>query len=151
MSTFSSKQRKYAASAHNHAKTPAASDALVETMCLAACVDGKLEEGEAAALARQIAATPGFESRKAEPLAKTVKQMVDRLAKEGLKARVAAIAKALGSDKDAREEAFALATMFVLFDGVVGDEEQALLEALQAELKISDESAARISALLAEA
>jgi len=64
---------------------------------------------------------------------------------------VRSIAKAIGEDIEAREEAFALATLFVLFDGEVGDEEQEFLELLQAALHLSDERASNISSLLAEA
>lgn len=147
---------------HNHYKqvatatperaplTPAAQEALVEVMTMAACVDGMLEEGEGRALAMQILATPGFEHLSKDELAAKVEEIVVRIAEEGLTHRVQACAEALGSDPRTREEAFALATLFVLFDGEVGDEEQELLELLQARLHISDEKASHITSLLAE-
>ncbi|MGI5863198.1 MAG: hypothetical protein ACOX6T_14220 [Myxococcales bacterium] len=149
--TFAKKHEKLVAARRCHATCgDAASRAMVETMCLAACVDGKLEDGEAVALARQIIATPGFENCDPRELACMVEQMVDRAASEGIEARVDAIAAQIGEDAKAREEAFALATLFALYDGEVGEEEQALLDALQKALRISDECAARVSALLVE-
>lgn len=127
-----------------------AQEALVEVMTIAACVDGMLEEGEGRALAMQILATPGFEGLDNHALARTVEAIALRVATEGIPARLHAIAQAIGDDLHTREEAFALATLFVLFDGEVGDEEQELLEALQRELHISDERASHITSLLAE-
>jgi tellurite resistance protein len=149
MTTFAKKHRRYTSKAKSAAPS-AASEALVETMCLAACVDGRLEDGEAVALAGQIMATPGFSHLGAEQVAAMVKQMVSRLAKEGIAKRVKSISTALAGDRQAREEAFALATLFALFDGEVRDEEQALLDSLQKALGISDDCAARVSALLSE-
>ncbi|HCF57041.1 MAG TPA: hypothetical protein DFS52_03465 [Myxococcales bacterium] len=150
--TFGKKHQKFLAARQCHVDCgDRAERALVETMCLAACVDGRLESGEAVALARQILATPGFENCDPRELACMVEKMVDRVASEGIEARVKAIAADLGEEASVREEAFALATLFVLFDHEVRDEEQALLDALQKALGISDESTARISALLAEA
>jgi len=146
---FAKKHRKYSSKSERSGASPSAT-ALVETMCLAACVDGRLEDGEAVALAGQIMATPGFEHLGADQLAEMVREMVARLAEDGLEKRVAAIAQALSTDAKAREEAFALATLFALFDGEILDEEQALLDSLQKALGISDDCAAKISALLAE-
>lgn len=128
----------------------ASQEALVEVMTIAACVDGMLEDGEGRALAMQILATPGFEGLDNHALARTVEAVALRVATEGLPARLHAIATAIGDDSQAREEAFALATLFVLFDGEVGDEEQELLEGLQRELNISDERASHITSLLAD-
>ena len=152
MTTFAKKHRKYASAAAKpkQAAPTAAGDALVETICLAACVDGQLEDGEVVALTGQILATPGFEHLDADELSQMISRMVSRLASEGLEKRVKAIAEALGDDPKAREEAFALATLFVLYDGEVLDEEQALLDALQRALAISDDCAAKISALLTD-
>lgn len=125
-------------------------DALVEVATIAACIDGALEEGEARALATQILATPGFEDLDGEALARTVELVALRVAAEGLPARVRAIAKAIGADPATREEAFALATLFVLFDEEVSDEEQEFLELLQRELRISDERASHITSFLAD-
>ncbi|MEZ4409437.1 MAG: hypothetical protein R3A52_23650 [Polyangiales bacterium] len=99
-----------------------AQEALVEVMTIAACVDGMLEEGEGRALAMQILATPGFEGLDNHALARTVEAIALRVATEGIPARLHAIAQAIGDDLHTREEAFALATLFVLFDGEVGDE-----------------------------
>ncbi len=128
----------------------AALDALVEVATIAACIDGSLEQGEVRALAMQILATPGFENLDGEALARTVEAIALQVAAEGIPARVKAIAKAIGNDHETREEAFALATLFVLFDGEVGDEEQELLELLQKALHISDERASHITSLLAD-
>ena len=125
-------------------------EALVEVATIAACIDGELEKGEARALATQILATPGFENLDGEALGRTVELVALRVATEGLSARVRAIGKAIGPDNATREEAFALATLFVLFDGEVGDEEQELLELLQKELHISDERASDITSQLAD-
>ncbi len=132
------------------ALTPAAQEAMVEIMTIAACVDGMLEDGEGRALALQILATPGFEHLSTNELGAKVEEIVVHIAEEGLTLRVRACAEALGKDPRTREEAFALATLFVLFDGEVGDEEQELLELLQRELHISDEKASHIMSLLAE-
>jgi tellurite resistance protein len=128
----------------------AALDALVEIATIAACIDGELADGEAQALARQIRATPGFEHLDNESLGKTVESIALKVAAEGIPVRIRAIADAIGPDPETREEAFALATLFVLFDNEVGDEEQELLEMLQKALHISDERAAHISSMLAE-
>jgi tellurite resistance protein len=130
--------------------TKAALDALVEVATIAACIDGRLEAGEARALATQIHATPGFENLDNDALGRTVEVIAVQVATEGIPARVKSIAKAIGSDLQTREEAFALATLFVLFDGEVGDEEQELLELLQKELHISDERASDITSQLAD-
>jgi tellurite resistance protein len=130
---------------------PEAAEALLEVMTIAACVDGKMEAEESHQLCEQIRATPGFTHLDNHALARTVEGFVLRIAAEGLAARVRAIAKAIGDDIEAREEAFALATLFVLFDGEVGDEEQEFLELLQKGLHLSDERASHISSLLAEA
>lgn len=125
-------------------------EALVEVATIAACIDGELEKGEARALATQILATPGFENLDGEALGRTVELVALRVAAEGLTARVRSIGKAIGPDTATREEAFALATLFVLFDGEVVDEEQELLELLQKELHISDARASHITSLLAD-
>ena len=130
---------------------PEASEALLEVMTIAACVDGSLESDESHQLCEQIRATPGFQHLDNQALARTVESFVLRIAAEGIAARVRAIAKAIGDDIEAREEAFALATLFVLFDGEVGDEEQEFLELLQKGLHLSDDRASHISSLLAEA
>lgn len=130
---------------------PGAPEALLEVMTIAACVDGSLEQEESHQLAEQIRATPGFQHLDNQTLARTVEGFILRIAAEGIPARVRAIAKAIGDDIEAREEAYALATLFVLFDGEVGDEEQEFLELLQAGLHLSDERASNISSLLAEA
>jgi len=127
-----------------------AQEALVEVATIAACIDGALEKGEARALATQILATPGFEDLDGEALGRTVELVALRVAAEGLTARVRAIARAIGADPATREEAFALATLFVLFDGEVSDEEQELLELLQHELHISDARASHIASLLTD-
>ncbi len=151
MARFHKKHTRYKSitAARKH-PSQAAQDALVETMTLAACVDGMLEPGEARALAMQILATPGFEHFDNHDLGKTVETIAVKVANEGLTARVKAISHAIGDDPHTREEAFALATLFVLFDGEVGDEEQELLELLQRELHISDARASHISSVLAE-
>jgi uncharacterized membrane protein YebE (DUF533 family) len=146
---------------HNHyarlkstapaAPTTDAQEALVEVMTIAACVDGMLEEGEARALARQISVTPGFEHLSNEEISTKIEQIVVHIAEEGIPARLKVIGAALGNDPRTREEAFALATLFVLWDDEVGDEEQEFLEILQRELHISDDKAATITALLADA
>lgn len=146
---------------HNHyarlkstappAPTTHAQEALVEVMTIAACVDGMLEEGEARALARQISVTPGFEHLSKEQISTKIEQIVVHIAEEGIEARLKVIGEALGNDPRTREEAFALATLFVLWDDEVGDEEQEFLEVLQRELHISDDKAATITALLADA
>jgi len=130
---------------------PEAAEALLEVMTIAACVDGKMAPDESHQLCEQIRATPGFTHLDNHALARTVEGFVLRIAAEGIPARVRTIAKAIGDDIDAREEAFALATLFVLFDGEVGDDEQEFLELLQKALHLSDERASHISSLLAEA
>lgn len=130
---------------------PEAAEALLEVMTIAACVDGRIETQESHQLCEQIRATPGFTHLDNAALGRTVEGFVLRIAAEGIPARTRAIAKAIGDDIEAREEAFALATLFVLFDGEVGDEEQEFLELLQKALHLSDERASHISSLLAEA
>ena len=124
--------------------------ALVEVATIAACIDGALEKGEARALATQILATPGFENLDGEALGREVEAVALRVAAEGLPARVRAISRAIGPDPETREEAFALATLFVLFDGEIVDDEQELLDLLQKELHISDARASHITSLLAD-
>lgn len=128
----------------------AALDALVEVATIAACIDGELAAGEARALATQILATPGFEHMDNDQLGRTVESIALKVAAEGIPARVRAIAAAIGDDPETREEAFALATLFVLFDDEVVDDEQELLEMLQKALHITDARAAHINSLIAE-
>jgi tellurite resistance protein len=154
MAKFQKKVQKYKSIVPPPPERPkpsrAALDALVEVATIAACIDGELGSGEARALATQILATPGFDKLDGEALGRTVEAIALQVAAEGIPARVKAIARAIGNDIETREEAFALATLFVLFDGEVGDEEQELLELLQRELHISDERAAHINSLLAD-
>lgn len=152
MATFTKRHNAYARRGGlKVAPTPAQSDALVETMVLAACVDGILAPGESEALATQILATPGFESLDNKGLIRTVEEMIARVSAEGLAQRIKSIARSLGDRTALREEAFMLATLFVLYDGEVADEEQSFLDALQRELDLSDEQASHINAVLSEA
>lgn len=153
MPKFQHKHQQYATIAQRKAEEKPSADALaalVETMTIAACVDGMLEEGEGRALALQILATPGFERLDNHGLAAVIDEIVTRIAEEGIPARVKAIASAIGNDEHTREECFALATLFVLFDGEVGDDEQEFLDALQHALHISDSRASHITSLLAD-
>ncbi len=72
-------------------------------------------------LAEQIRATPGFQhlDTRRSPAPSRASSCASP---PKASARVRSIAKAIGDDIEAREEAFALATLFVLFDGEVGDE-----------------------------
>lgn len=155
MARFQKKHRQYHKVASSRPALKAASaeaqSALVEVMTIAACVDGMLEEGEARALAMQILATPGFSEMDNHELARHVQSVAVKVAAEGITPRVHAIAQAIGNDVHTREEAFALATLFVLWDGEVGDEEQEFLNTLQKELHLSDERASHITALLSDA
>ena len=94
--------------------------------------------------------TPGFEHLDNDELGRTVESIALQVAAEGIPARIRAIARAIGDDPETREEAFALATLFVLFDDEVHDDEQELLETLQRALHISDARAAHINSLIAE-
>ena len=67
------------------------SEALVEVMVLAACIDGILVEGEAKALRAMILSTPGFEGLDSEGLARTVDVISQRVGKEGIASRFKAI------------------------------------------------------------
>lgn len=150
--SFNKRQNAYAKRAerpHRDASS-AQHGALVETMVIAACIDGILAPGEDEVLAAQILSTPGFEALDNKGLAATVEAVADRVSKDGLEARLAAIAFALGEDRALREEAFRLATLFVHYDGEVGDEEQSFLDVLQKRLEISDERASHIDAELTE-
>jgi tellurite resistance protein len=129
---------------------PDKSEALVETMVIAACIDGVLVDGEATALRTMILSTPGFEGLDRDGLARKVEAVAQRIAEEGIEARMKAIAEALGDEPSLREEAFLLATAFVQFDGEVGEEEQSFLDELQKILQISDERASHIDAIVAE-
>lgn len=154
MAKFQHKHKQYASMAAQSArKQPSqqALAALVETMIIAACIDGMLEPGELDSLALQILATPGFDHLDRHSIGPMIEEIVTRIAEDGIGERVKAIAEAIGTDERTREECFALATLFVLYDGEVGDEEQEFLEALQAALHLSDERASHISSLLADA
>jgi tellurite resistance protein len=124
--------------------------ALVETMVIAACVDGILAPREAQTLAELIRDTPGFTDLDNKGLSRTVEQISEGIARDGFEARVKAIAAALSANAELKDEAFLLATLFVHYDGEVGDEEQELLYLLQRELGITDERASHIDAVLAE-
>jgi tellurite resistance protein len=124
--------------------------ALVEVMVMAACVDGILAPGEADALATQILATPGFEGMDNKGLIDTVEQVIARVSRDGIGPRLHAVALSLAGSTQLREEAFMLATLFVLYDGEVAEEEQSFLDLLQQELEISDERASHINAVLSE-
>ncbi len=54
---------------------PDKSAALVETMVIAACIDGVLVEGEATALRTMILSTPGFEGLDRDGLSRTVESV----------------------------------------------------------------------------
>ena len=155
MPKFQKKHRQYTATKPPRVSQipppPNADEALLESMTIAACVDGHLETDECHQLCEQIRATPGFDHLDNHALGRIVEGYILRIAAEGISARVRDIAKTLGDDVEAREEAFALATLFVLFDGEVGDEEQEFLEELQRALHISDERASDISSRVAEA
>src|SRR5258706_10875807 len=119
MATFKKKHGAYAkraAAKQRHARQDQF-NALVETMVIAACIDGVLAPGEAEALAALVLDTPGFEKLDNKGLAKAVESITTRIAAEGLEKRVKWIARALGDDVALREEAFTLATMFVHYDG----------------------------------
>lgn len=152
MPTFKSKHKAYVK--HGGVKgvhpTQAQSDALVETMVIATCIDGILSPGESEALAALILSTPGFETLDNKALGRVVERVASNISSDGLDARVAAIAKALGNNEKIREEAFMLATLFVHWDGEVGQEEQEYLNALQDALSIDNERASHIDAALAE-
>ncbi|MEZ4393893.1 MAG: tellurite resistance TerB family protein [Polyangiales bacterium] len=153
MPKFHHKHKQYASIATRETRTEPSSQALaalVETMIIAACIDGMLEPGELDSLALQILATPGFNHLDRHSIGPMIEEIVTRIAEEGIGERVKAIAAAIGSDDRTREECFALATLFVLYDGEVGDEEQEFLEALQSALHLSDERASHISSLLAD-
>lgn len=153
MAKFQHKHQQYASIAKSEARREPSSEALtalVETMIIAACIDGMLEPGELDALALQILATPGFDHLDRHSIGPMIEAIVTRIAEDGIAERVKAIAEAIGPDERTREECFALATLFVLYDGEVGDEEQELLEALQSALKLSDDRASHISSLLAD-
>lgn len=154
MAKFQHKHKQYGSIASREARAEPSSQALaalVETMIIAACIDGMLEPGELDSLALQILATPGFDHLDRHSIGAMIEQMVTRIAEDGIAVRVKAIAAAIGEDDRTREECFALATLFVLYDGEVGDEEQEFLEALQRALQLSDERASHISSLLADA
>ena len=125
-------------------------DALVETMVIATCIDGILSPGESEALAALILDTPGFETLDNKALARVVERVASNIANDGLDARVKTIAKALAGNEKLREEAFMLATLFVHWDGEVGEEEQEYLNALQDALSISNERASHIDSVLTE-
>jgi uncharacterized membrane protein YebE (DUF533 family) len=152
MATFKKKHNAYAkrAAGGAHAPSAAESNALVETMVIAACIDGILAPTEAETLAALILDTPGFGSLDNKGLAHAVEEVAERVATDGIEARVKTVARTLGENNALREEAFMLATMFVHYDGEVGEEEQTFLDLLQRELKISDERASHIDAVLAE-
>jgi uncharacterized membrane protein YebE (DUF533 family) len=126
-------------------------NALVETMVMAACVDGILAPGEAEALATQILATPGFESLDNKGLMRAVEQVIERVSQDGIAKRIKSIASAIGDRTALREEAYMLATLFILYDGEIAEEEQSFLDLLQTELAITDEQASHINAVLSEA
>jgi tellurite resistance protein len=152
MATFKNRHGAYVK--HGGAKSVKASqgqwDALVETMVIATCIDGILSPGESEALAALILDTPGFESLDNKALARVVERVASNIASDGLDARVKSIAKALEDDEPLREQAFMLATLFVHWDGEVGEEEQEYLNSLQDALRINDERASHIDSVLAE-
>ena len=152
MATFKKKHGAYVkrAVASPRSASQEQFNALVETMVIAACIDGILAPGEAEALAALVLDTPGFEKLDNKGLADAVETVAESIATEGLEKRVKWIAKTLGETTVLREEAFTLATMFVHYDGEVGVEEQEFLDLLQQALEISDERASHIDAVLTE-
>lgn len=152
MATFKKKHGAYKqrGTAAEEARDARQNDALVETMVIAACIDGILSPGEGETLAALILDTPGFTELDDKGLAQTVAKVTQRIADDGIEARLKAISVKLGPKLQLREEAFKLATLFVHWDGEVGEEEQSFLEVLQRELGISDERASDIDAKLAD-
>jgi tellurite resistance protein len=150
--SFKKKHRAYVEHGRDGAPTATQEqwNALVETMVIAACIDGILAPNESEQLAALILSTPGFEKLDNKGLAHAVEDVAERVATDGIEARVRQIAATLGDAVPLREEAFMLATLFVHFDGEVGEEEQEFLDLLQREMRISDERASHIDAVLAE-
>jgi tellurite resistance protein len=152
MEKFKKRHRAYSrrVAAGERGTTAQQNEALVETMVIAACIDGILAPGESETLASLILDTPGFEALDNKGLARAVQNVADAISRDGLEARVKKIAAVLGERDHLRDEAFMLATLFVHYDGEVGEEEQAFLDLLQRELRISDERASHIDAVLTE-
>ncbi|MDP3275786.1 MAG: tellurite resistance TerB family protein [Deltaproteobacteria bacterium] len=126
------------------------SEALIEIMVMAACVDGQLAPGEASLLRAMILETPGFGGIDQRGLSLIVESIAERVAIDGLEGRVRAVANVLNSDPVLCQEAYLLAAAFVHFDGHVGTEEQDFLDALQATFELTDEAVAEIVALAEE-
>src|SRR5688572_22629519 len=98
MATFKKKHDAYVkrGGPSDGAATQAQFNALVETMVIAACIDGVLAPGESEALASLILDMPTFEKLDNKGLARTVETISERVADEGLDSRVQWIAKTLG-------------------------------------------------------
>lgn len=152
MTTFQKKHKAYGKCGRGQKRspTPEQNEVLVETMVIAACIDGILAPGEADTLAKLIRSTPGFETLDNKGLARTVQSIADGIARDGLEVRMDKIASVLGDCEDLKDEAFLLATLFAHYDGEVGEEEQSFLDLLQQKLGISDERASHIDAVLTE-
>lgn len=121
--------------------TPRADAAtLIDTLVLMLAADGKKKPGEleeAVEIARRL---PAVKSRPADEVRKWVEDSLAAIRTEGRKARLDSIAKRLTANAD-REDAFRLAAALRFADAEVADEEDELLDALRAALRIEPERA----------
>jgi tellurite resistance protein len=115
-------------------------DALCEAMFLMAAADGKLHESEIDTLRGAIRELSDGGVRSTH-IAAMVEGAQKRLAKDGLKARIQAVAAHLKNDVDTAEAAFVCASAIAFADDDIDDSENDVLNDLAEALDIDGDRA----------
>ncbi|MFI5299791.1 MAG: TerB family tellurite resistance protein [Polyangiales bacterium] len=139
-SVFATDLSKIVAGGDVPAEVLARFDALCEAMFLMAAADGKLEESEIDTLRGAIRELSEGGVRSVQ-IAAMVKGAQERFGKEGLKARLAAVANHLKTDRDSAEATFICAAAIAFADDDIDDTENEVLNDLADALEIDGDRA----------
>jgi tellurite resistance protein len=115
-------------------------DAICEAMYLMAKADGKLDPAESDTLRGAIRELSDGNVRSVH-IQKMMEGAEQRLAKEGLEARIKAVAQKLEGDEGTAEAAFALAAAVAFADNEIADEENDMLNSFADALGIDADKA----------
>jgi tellurite resistance protein len=115
-------------------------DAICEAMFLMAKADGTLDTSETDTLRGAIRELSEGSVRSAH-IAKMLEGAEARLAKDGLEARIRAVAERLSADPGSAEAAFVLAAAIAFADDAIADEENDMLNAFADALGIDADQA----------
>lgn len=115
-------------------------DALCEAMFLMAKADGKLDPSEADTLKGALRELSDNTVR-SHHIQKMLESAEERLSKDGLEARIKAVANNLMHDEGSAEAAFVLAAAVAFADNEIADEENDMLNSFAEALGIDEEQA----------